>query len=238
MTRRSQKWFEEALQRGIDPKIAFLGTELIDGWAQFWAYEISEENLEKMLNFASSCPEAALHRWSIMGGPRPWIPHDSEMPYLKDDPKYSIIDFLEKQRIRHTSVLHRLRAHLITLLRKTFHIRPKRVRLNDFLDPLILKLKRQKLDKDASFICDVMSGGFIWSDERIPGLKRNETGCLKAIFRYRTNLIVQENDYRFEALWDELKKKYPEWIGFDPSRCSPREELQLQYRKIKNKPLL
>lgn len=68
---------------------AYLATEMIDGWSTYWAHEISDENLEAMTRFALACPEAALHRWKIMGGPRPWVPEESIISVLAHDPKYS-----------------------------------------------------------------------------------------------------------------------------------------------------
>jgi len=109
---------------------------------------------------------------------------------------------------------------------------------NEFLDSVIARLKETQKDKDAYPFFDHMSGAFIWSDERILGLKGYEMGCLRAIFRYRTNLIVQEDDKRFESLWADLKAKYPDWIGFSPERCSPNHVLLARYKEIRSKPLV
>ena len=46
-----------------------------------------------MAIFARDYPEAAKHRWSIMAGPRPYLPIDSELQELKKNPKYSAVDF-------------------------------------------------------------------------------------------------------------------------------------------------
>ncbi len=77
---------------------AFIATEMIDGWADYWHHEISDENLEAMTQFALTHPEAALHRWSIMAGPRPWIPDASELAGLAMNPRYSVADSLAQQR--------------------------------------------------------------------------------------------------------------------------------------------
>ena len=108
---------------------------------------------------------------------------------------------------------------------------------SDHLNSLIIKLKTQQVDSEATPFYDLMSGAFIWSDEKVHGLGVNEMGCLRAICRYRTSLIVQEVDKRFEFLWNEFKQKYPEWIGFRLERCSPNETLTAQYREIRKKPL-
>ena len=108
---------------------------------------------------------------------------------------------------------------------------------NEFLNPLIVRLRMSRKDTNASPFFDQMSGAFIWSDEKVHGLSVNEMGCLRAIFRYRTNLIVQEEDKRFESLWIELKEKCPNWIGFSPERCSPNDSLQSRYQEIRKKPI-
>jgi len=76
---------------------AYIGTELIDGWANFWGLEISDENLEGMIQFALAHPEAALHRWGILAGPRPWLPDAGTLTHLAADAKYSIVDDLARQ---------------------------------------------------------------------------------------------------------------------------------------------
>jgi hypothetical protein len=100
MTERSKKWFDEAVRRGVDTKVAYYGAETIDSWSRYWKHEISDANLGKMVDFALSNPAAALHRWSILAGPQPWIPHTSIIKELKENPKFSVIDVLEKQNVK------------------------------------------------------------------------------------------------------------------------------------------
>jgi len=97
------------------------------------------------------------------------------------------------------------------------------------------QLRRQRMDPLAEPFLELMSDGFIWSDERLFGLSTEEMGSLRAIFRFRTSLITEEADPRFENLWNELRKICPEWIGFSPSRCSPDEALASRYRKSKKR---
>jgi hypothetical protein len=77
---------------------AFIATEMIDGWSCYWHHEISDDNLEAMTQFALTYPEAALHRWSIMAGPQPWIPNASEFAGLATNPRHSVADSLAQQR--------------------------------------------------------------------------------------------------------------------------------------------
>jgi hypothetical protein len=86
---------------------------------------------------------------------------------------------------------------------------------------------------DAKPFLELMSDGFVWSDEKLHGLSVEDMGALRAVYRFRTSLITQIADSRFENIWNELRKACPEWIGFDPSRCSPNEELLSLYLKNK-----
>ncbi len=100
MTPQGKKWFDEAVQKGIQPLLAYAGTEVIDSWAGFWGYSIPEKSLKEMIDFAVAFPEAALHRWSTIAGPRPWLPDDSTKPFLKDKPQYSWLDTVRDQKIK------------------------------------------------------------------------------------------------------------------------------------------
>lgn len=75
MTPRSKKWFDDAIRKGVDTKVAYFGAEIIDSWAKFWGYEILDDNVQKMIDFALVAPEAALDRWSILG-----LPWDMKTP--------------------------------------------------------------------------------------------------------------------------------------------------------------
>jgi len=97
------------------------------------------------------------------------------------------------------------------------------------------QLRQQRMDPKAEPFLELMSDGFIWSDERLTGLSTEEMGSLRAIFRFRTSLITKETDTRFEKLWNELRKICPEWIGFHPSRCSPDGDLASRYWKSKKR---
>jgi len=97
MSPRSKAWFEKAIDNGVNNMTAYMGTEVIDSWANFWKFKIPDDSLNDMMTFALSCPEAALHRWQIMAGPRPYLPSAEEIERLKGDPKHSILDSLAEQ---------------------------------------------------------------------------------------------------------------------------------------------
>jgi hypothetical protein len=109
------------------------------------------------------------------------------------------------------------------------------MKLDDFLDLLIPHLKTLQKDENAEPFYELMSGAFIWEDEKVRGLNTYELGCLRGIFRYRTSLISREPDERFASLWNALREKYPNWIGLAPERCSPNDAFVERYRKEREK---
>jgi|ERR1700738_634822 hypothetical protein len=102
---------------------------------------------------------------------------------------------------------------------------------------MIPHLKSLQNDENADVFYDYMSGGFIWTDEKVRGLNVNQMGCLRAIFRFRTSIVVQEADERFRRIWNALRGKYPQWIGFAPQRCSPNDALARRYREVNKAPI-
>jgi hypothetical protein len=81
------------------------------------------------------------------------------------------------------------------------------MKLDDFLDLLIPHLKTLQKDENAEPFYELMSGAFIWEDEKVRGLNTYELGCLRGIFRYRTSLISREPDERFASLWNALRER-------------------------------
>jgi hypothetical protein len=103
----------------------------------------------------------------------------------------------------------------------------------DYLDGLVPKLRISKRNVSAEVFYDLMSGALVWTDEKITGLTAEEMGCLRAIFRFRTSIIAREPYERFRNLWNKLRAAYPDWIGFDPSRCQADEDLSKLYHQRK-----
>ncbi len=50
------------------------------------------------------------------------------------------------------------------------------------------------------------------------------------MFRYRTTLILGRPDARYGGYWEEARKLFPEWPGFEPRRQSP--ELRPVYERF------
>ena len=103
------------------------------------------------------------------------------------------------------------------------------------LDSLVPLLGRLNLDPEADVMLDMMSGGLVWEDEQLfEGLSVEQMGCLRAIFYFRTSLILGKHDQSIEQLWKKLRLRCPQWIGFAPSRCEPSADLIRLYERLKN----
>jgi hypothetical protein len=106
------------------------------------------------------------------------------------------------------------------------------------LNPKVMKSLGRKLndlksDSSAEVFYDLMSGGLVWSDEQVTNLTREEMGCQRALFSFRSGLITNEVRERFQTIWDQARAEFPEWIGFQDSRCQPNEELGRLIHKSK-----
>jgi len=105
--------------------------------------------------------------------------------------------------------------------------------LEEHLDSLVPLLRTLKRDPSAGVFYDVMSGALVWTDEKLfERLSSEQMGCLRGIFHYRTSLLKGAPEGRYEALWNRLKARYPDWIGFSASRCTPSRELLALYAEL------
>lgn len=79
---------------------------------------------------------------------------------------------------------------------------------------------------------DIMCGGFFWEDE---GFMHNSdlARIFGFVINYRTrivvgssnNLSIMESEKFDKQIFKMAKKYFPNWIGFDESRCSYNPEL-------------
>jgi hypothetical protein len=97
-------------------------------------------------------------------------------------------------------------------------------------------LRGLKHSPDATTFYDMFSDALIWSDEW-PGARVLRTikgwQVLRFVFHFRTLLILGRSEETepdpesqvFAAerreIWNEARRLFPEWPGFDPRRCSP-----------------
>ena len=93
------------------------------------------------------------------------------------------------------------------------------------------RLSALKLNPNALPTLDIMCDGLIWYDERISNLDDIQMGYLRWIFRYRTSLILGNEDLTLKSKWDDLRRVCPGWIGFNAARCSANDNLASIYHE-------
>jgi hypothetical protein len=72
---------------------------------------------------------------------------------------------------------------------------------------------------------ECMSGGLMWTDERLWPLDADELGVVRILLNYRTSLILENPRREFEAIWNSAISLAPKWPGFLPERREPRSDL-------------
>jgi hypothetical protein len=93
----------------------------------------------------------------------------------------------------------------------------------------------QVKDDSAKPFYDMMSGAVVWAGEVVSGLTTGQLGCLRSLFRCRTNLILNEPDKKFDGIWEAFQEACPNWIGFLPERSGRDEQLVNMVRELKRK---
>jgi hypothetical protein len=88
-------------------------------------------------------------------------------------------------------------------------------------------MRRRSVKSDKAMIdYSLLADGLHWSDE-FPVLEDElSDDLIRHLIHYRTSLIRGRPDKRVEAYWNEARRLFPQWIGFDPARCTPDPELQ------------
>ncbi len=93
---------------------------------------------------------------------------------------------------------------------------------------------------------EVLSGAFIWEDEGLWELRNHHLqNAFKYVINHRMKLIVgPEKDVGYmlsvkfdESIFKMAKKYFPNWIGFQESRCSYNPEIRdriLRIKKVEN----
>ena len=89
---------------------------------------------------------------------------------------------------------------------------------------------------------ETMSGAFIWEDEGLWELRNHDLqDAFKYVLNHRMKLIVK-SDYDVgvmrsksfdKSIFEMAKKHYPNWIGFDKSRCTYNSKLRDRILRIK-----
>lgn len=103
--------------------------------------------------------------------------------------------------------------------------------------PTKSKITNPKIEYEA------MSGAFIWEDEGLWELRNHHLkNAFKYVLNHRMQLIVgQDNDVVImrskkidKSIFEMAKKHFPNWIGFDKSRCVFNAALGDRIRRINN----
>lgn len=101
------------------------------------------------------------------------------------------------------------------------------------IDRVIEILSDCEYSPKAEFHYDLWRGAFIWDDE-LPESKDGDGAYLKAlmsldkVYAYRSSLTNCKPIDRFEADWNALKEKLPNWPGFREDRIYGKVERKLK----------
>jgi hypothetical protein len=68
---------------------------------------------------------------------------------------------------------------------------------------------------------ELMSGGLVWTDEKITDVPSEVIWALRPLFAHRASLIKGVPDTKWLAYWAACIEMFPRWIGFLPERAKP-----------------
>lgn len=103
-----------------------------------------------------------------------------------------------------------------------------------------LPTKSETINPKMDF--EVMSGSIYWEDEGLFELRNHHLqDAFKYVLNHRMKLIVgSDNDIGVmrstsfdKSIFEMAKKHFPNWIGFDNSRCSYNSEFEDKILRIK-----
>lgn len=89
---------------------------------------------------------------------------------------------------------------------------------------------------------EVMTGSIYWEDEGLRELRNHHLqDAFKYVINHRMNLVVGPNSdvgvmrsKSFDkSIFEMAKRFFPDWIGFEKSRCSYNSELEDRILRIK-----
>jgi hypothetical protein len=128
---------------------------------------------------------------------------------------------------------HRGRTGVWGFITRLFARRPER---SDVPRPDILAraIRRCRYSPAATRSAELMSGGFMWSDE-MPArwyFDPDYGYTFRFLIGFRASLIRGEPMEGLRPIWDEVRRLCPQWPGFRPERSDPalREELERELR--------
>src|SRR2546423_820147 len=82
-------------------------------------------------------------------------------------------------------------------------------------------LRGLRHDPQATRSYEMMSGAFVWSDERPADYCDVEADyAFRFLIGYRASLVRGEPREELRSIWEAVSEACPEWPGFRPERCS------------------
>ncbi len=86
---------------------------------------------------------------------------------------------------------------------------------------LIKQIHGLEYDPHATKSFELMSGGFVWSDESPQAYDDVASGyAFRFLLGYRTSLIMGKPQEALESVWNAVRTECPDWPGFRPERIS------------------
>lgn len=103
------------------------------------------------------------------------------------------------------------------------------------LESLAPKIGSLQVDPNARVHYELMSGGLAWTDE-LPALEKmslNEIGVVRALWSFRSSLILGSPKEKYRALWEDSHRWFPNWPGFIPARQTGQWKAQFEELEAK-----
>ncbi len=93
---------------------------------------------------------------------------------------------------------------------------------------------------DPKMKYEVMSGAFIWEDEGLWGMHHELANAFRYVLHHRTKLVlgptnsmgVMRLDNFDKQIYKLAKKYFPDWIGFEASRCTYNPQVANRMMRI------
>jgi hypothetical protein len=98
-------------------------------------------------------------------------------------------------------------------------------------DELIQALRELHFCSDANRKFEMLSGGFLWSDERPKRYSDAASGYpFRCLIGYRASMILEKPREEHRVVWDSVLAGCPGWPGFRAERCDPAlaDELRME----------
>jgi len=105
-----------------------------------------------------------------------------------------------------------------------------------FSPAAIAVLREARFNPNAKRQYEIMSGGFVWSDERLfDSVHSGAILPVRFLMAYRSSLTLGTPDEEARVPWDKLLRECPEWPGFSSERRDPSlaKELDAECRRVR-----